>query len=196
MPVRFSQKEKVIEAPELFEPITSNDFEKKLESWEVITLRLLQNISKVLKRIDDFQILIKEGTINGAEMRAYFVNNLQMPLEDYQKTIYASYKVFLQTIKRQLARFPETSEMAAETEDEFKSLKHFDINAQIIISVCANIFKQSSNIEEQLNGLRQVFKTRLSEMQKQVTRQHENMHELLEKLRVAKAKLGQELVGV
>ena len=97
MPLRFSRKEdeKTLEP---LAPIIPIDFEKKLEQWEPITLTLMQNITEVTRKLDGYYELIKEGTVTSAEIRSWLIVHLKLPLETYQKTIYTSYKVFLQNI--------------------------------------------------------------------------------------------------
>ena len=176
-------------------PIIPIDFEKKLEQWEPITLTLLQNISEVSRKLNGYYELIKEGTVTGAEIRGWLIVHLKLPLETYQKTIYTSYKVFLQNITYEFANadIPEAFNLAQNTSSTFNTLKHFDITARLVLSICDSVFKIPDNLTQQFYGLEQVFKTRLPELQKQITLQHENMHELIEQYRTVKALLAEQL---
>jgi hypothetical protein len=196
MPLRFSRKEdeKTLEP---LAPIIPIDFEKKLEQWEPITLTLLQNITEVTRKLDGYYELIKEGTVTSAEIRSWLIVHLKLPLETYQKTIYTSYKVFLQNIISEFSKenSPEAFDLARNASSTFNTLKHFDITARLVLSICDNVFKIPGNLTEQFYGLEQVFKTRLPELLKQVARQHEDMHTLIEQYNAVKTLIGEE-VGV
>jgi hypothetical protein len=189
MPVRFARKEEAIEKPELAETITLADFQKKLDQWEPITLRLLQNIISTGGKLSDFEALIEEGAVTGAEMRGWLNVNLRLPLEAYQKTIYTSYKVFLQSVAAEFAeaRTREAQTLARQAAGILNTLKHFDITYRIIISVCENVFKIPGSLKEQFEGLNKVLPSRLAELQKYVTQQHEDMHALAMQYRAVKA---------
>ncbi|MEM3154083.1 MAG: hypothetical protein QW165_00765 [Candidatus Woesearchaeota archaeon] len=188
MPVRFARKEEIVEKLEPEAIITLSNFEKKLEQWEPITLRLLQNITMVSKKLDGFYELIKEGTITGAEIRGWLNVNLRMPLEEYQSTIYTSYKVFLQNIAVEFlsSNIPEGFALAKQARSILNTLKNFEINARIINSICKNIFKIPDNLIQQFHGLQKVLETRLPELRRQVVQQHEDMHALAAQCRTVK----------
>jgi hypothetical protein len=194
MPMRFSRKEDE-KKPEPLAPIIPIDFERKLEQWEPITLTILQNISEATRKLDGYYELIREGTVTGAEIRGWLTVHLKLPLEAYQKTIYTSYKVFLQNIISGFSRenIPEAFDLARNASSTLNTLKHFDITARIVLSICDNVFKQPGNLTEQFYGLDQVFKTRLPELLKQVARQHEDMHALIEQYNAVKALIGEEV---
>ncbi len=173
----------------------SAPFQKKMDQWEPITLTLLQNISEVMKKLDGYYELIREGTVTGAEIRGWLIVHLKLPLEAYKNTIYTSYRVFLQDIPVELenANIPEAFNLAEKANSTLNTLKHFETTAKIVISICENVFKITDNLTQQFYGLEQVFKTRLPELQKQVAQQHEDMHALIEKYRAVKALLGEQL---
>jgi CII-binding regulator of phage lambda lysogenization HflD len=195
MPLRAGWKVEKTEIPLPESAITVADFEKKLDQWEPVTLTLLQSISEVSRKIDSYYELIKEGTVTGAEIRGWLTVHLKLPLEAYQKTIYTSYKVFLQNIAYQMSenKESEAKNLSKQAIGILNTLKHFDINAKIITSICENVFKITDNLAQQHYGVEQVFKTRLPELLKQVTRQHEDMHALVDQYKAVQALLEEKL---
>lgn len=167
----------------------STEFEKRLNDWEPITLRLLQNVPRVIRQMQQFAAQVAAGTITGAEMRAFLVINLQKPLDAYQKTIYFTYKVFLEDTITEFEHTPEGEEIVKKAASAQNILKNFEINAKLIESICVNIFKLADNLQEQFDSLQKIFSTRLPELQRQVSQQEEDMHKLLEEYRAAKAAL-------
>jgi hypothetical protein len=195
MPLRAGWKEEKTEIPLPESAITVADFERKLGQWEPVTLTLLQSISEVSRKIGSYYELIKEGTATGAEIRGWLTVHLKLPLEAYQKTIYTSYKVFLQNIAYQMSESKESEakNLSKQAIGILNTLKHFEINAKIITSICENVFKITDNLAQQHYGVEQVFKTRLPELLKQVTRQHEDMHALVDQYKAVQALLEEKL---
>lgn len=195
MPLRAGWKEEKKDIPLPESAVTLADFEKKLDNWELITLTLLQNITEVSRKLDGYYELIKEGTVTGAEIRGWLTVHLKLPLEAYQKTIYTSYRVFLQNIAYQMSQMenPEALALSKQAAGILNTLKHFDTTSRIIISICDSVFKIPDNLTQQFYGLQQVFKTRLPELLRQVASQHEDMHAIVEQHRAVNALLEEEL---
>ena len=204
----------------------STDFEQDLERYDPTILTVLSNIQLAFKKMTEWQALIKAKKADGNKMSLWLIENIVMPLDGYQKTLYFSYTAFLDNIMAELATFisrhqeilavkEATAKMAkyfeikrktgytaekyaaavrlyTDSRDTLSVLKQFEINARIIMSVCSGVFRttrffrKTKSLQEQLDAFSEVMNVRLTDLQKQLNTQHQDMHDFIDKYRETK----------
>jgi len=105
----------------------STYFEYDLERNDPAILTILTNIQLTFKNMAGWQKLIKTKKDAGEEINQWLLTSIVLPLDNYQKTLYFSYKAFLDNIMTELSPIISShQELLAVKEATAKMAKYFE----------------------------------------------------------------------